>query len=146
MSPRPTLPYASTSSNQRTWPVDNIEIADSGERMSGTYFSARASALNASILSILNAGSISLRAMPVATSLAYVATKRENESSASLVLDPTAEEEIQALSRHVFGWSFGGGLDEDGELIWSESEGDFSREQVRPLMSWAINDRSTRMP
>ncbi len=68
-----------------------------------------------------------------------------------LILDPTAEEEGRARSRYVFAWAFGVGISttgarEDGamevdvepeegqggeaELVWAESEGDFTRHEV----------------
>lgn len=72
------------------------------------------------------------------------------KAESQLVVDPTAEEEARAQSRFVFGWAFGEGISSAGseptgeedkamdgegeagaELIWTESEGSFSRNEVR---------------
>ena len=144
--------------------VDRPRRDEGPAPMSGVYFSARAAALNASTLAILDAGSIALRAMSVAVALAYLPNGRAGTGSTNgggngggkgvLVLDPTAEEERRATSRHVFGWAYGAGIYQAGErtdggdieddeklegrgeaeLVWAESEGDFTRNEVRFLV------------
>ncbi len=97
--------------------------------MTGIHFSARAAALNASTLAILDAGSISLRAVPIAVAVAHVPYRpartglangntNHRDDTGTLVLDPTSEEEERASSRHVFAWAFGVGIrtvSRDGE-------------------------------
>jgi exosome complex component RRP46 len=93
-------------------------------------FSSRAASINAAALAALDAGSVAMRGVPVGVALV-------------LVLDPTPEEEARATSRYGFGWAFGvglsaiphGGMDMDGEegeaeLVWVESEGQFTRSEV----------------
>ena len=131
--------------------------------MSGTSFASRAAGLNAATLAILDAGSIALRAVPIAVALAVLPSGLIVNGDGNggggrgvLVVDPDLEEEQRATSRHVFGWAFGAGIstapvtkssegevdqgmevdDELGEgaeseLVWAESEGSFSRKEVR---------------
>lgn len=141
-----------------SWPQPSSSSLDvSAPNPSGSLsFAERASALNAAALAILDAGAISLRAVPIAVSLAYVpedlyvdATGTgAGERNVDLVVDPSAEEEGNASSRFVFGWAFGEGVstsksikgeDEDmsgeeksgeAELVWVENEGSFSKTQV----------------
>ena len=117
--------------------------------MSGMYFAAKASGINAAALAIMDAGSIPLRAVPVAVALALIPDASGSKGSKGVMaVDPTHEEEGAAISRFGFGWAFGkgistdvregedGGMEVDGEsnvdmeLIWAESEGTFSRSQV----------------
>lgn len=98
------------------------------------------------------ASSLSLRAVPVAISLAIL-PNHSNSKGSYVVVDPTMEEEAKALARFGFAWAIGQGLnntksskskskseasgmDVDGddlemELVWTESEGSFSRSEVR---------------
>jgi exosome complex component RRP46 len=104
-------------------------------------FSSRAASINAAALAALDAGSVAMRGVPVGVALAYIPA--ESGEDAVLVLDPTPEEEARATSRYGFGWAFGvglsaiphGGMDMDGEegeaeLVWVESEGQFTRSEV----------------
>lgn len=101
-----------------------------------------------------------MRAVPIAVSIVYTRSSAENEGH--LLLDPSNKEELNASSRHLFGWAFGAGISASGEvaatsdgmdvdgddvkgeaeLVWSESEGEFNRAQVcPPLLScrrWLI--------
>lgn len=98
------------------------------------YFSAKATALNAASLALLDTASVAMRAVPIAVSLA--------QTRDGLVLDPTREEEDEAISRFVFAWAFGSGISSEtsgdmdvddqveSELVWAESEGSFSRTEV----------------
>lgn len=69
----------------------------------------------------------------------------DQERAVRLVVDPTEEEEKRAMSRFVVGWAFGQGVstktnqgeDErmgegsgEAEMVWMESEGSFTRDQV----------------
>lgn len=102
--------------------------------MTGMYFSAKATALNAASLALLDTASVALRAVPIAVSLA--------QTTSGLTVDPTREEEDQAICRFVFGWAFGSGISSESrgdmevdgeveaELVWAESEGSFSRQEV----------------
>jgi exosome complex component RRP46 len=106
-----------------------------------THFAARAAALNAATLALLDAGSVGMRGVAVAVALAGV--------EGGLVLDPSGVEEGKARSRYVFGWGFGKGLGMEGEegvkmevdgddavrtndaeLVWAEGEGEFTKEEV----------------
>jgi exosome complex component RRP46 len=97
------------------------------------YMSAKAAALNAATLALLDTSSVAMRAVPVALAMA--------QTNAGLVLDPTKEEEDSASARYVFGWAFGSGIsstsdgmetdEEESELVWAESEGSFTRQEVR---------------
>ena len=74
-----------------------------------------------------------MKGVPIAVSLAY---------TPELILDPTGKEETMATSRHAFAWAFGGGLNAeegDTELVWAESEGDFTKAQVRSLVDVAYD-------
>ena len=99
--------------------------------MSGMYFSARAAALNASTLAILDAGSISLRAIPIAVALAYVVDQEPGAGIANghgkdgvLLVDTSFQEEQRAKSRYVFAWAFGDGISVDEEYIPRPQAGD----------------------
>jgi hypothetical protein len=118
-------------------------------------FSARAAAINACTLAILDAASVGMRGMVLAVSVAVLnASKRyqyadvpslgEKEET-TFVLDPSPEEEARAQSRHVVAWVIGVGMssiavkeDRDQEMdgqnddkelesecVFVESEGDF---------------------
>ncbi len=96
-------------------------------------FAARAAAVNACTLAILDAGSVGMRGMIVAVSIAVLSESTLTdpryrsvlESTADdedvFVLDPTVEEEGRASSKHVAAWIFGSGVGslpvpgEDGE-------------------------------
>jgi exosome complex component RRP46 len=130
--------------------------------MSGMHFSSRAAALNAGSLALLNTATVAMRAVAIAVSLAYV--------DGELLLDPTAEEEERAQSRFVFGWAFGSGIStvgaeapgasemgvdgdklDEAEIIWTESEGEFTKDQVSYRdarkfwqSSWAVRRGSPR--
>jgi exosome complex component RRP46 len=91
------------------------------------YVSSRAVAINAASLSILNAGSIGMKGVPVAVGIAAVPTHGKGKQRAyddveedeeieevsyadkdvTLVLDPTRNEEQNASARICFGWAFG---------------------------------------
>lgn len=91
------------------------------------YVSSRAAAINASTLSILNAGSIGIKCVPVAVGIAAVPTHGKGKQRAyddveedqqmeevsyadkdvTLALDPTRNEEHNASARFCFGWAFG---------------------------------------
>jgi ribonuclease PH len=79
-------------------------------------FSARACAINAATLASLDAGSIAIKKIAVAVSLAF-------DPQGHFILDPDAEEEVCAISLHGFAWA-------GDETVWIESEGQFTREQV----------------
>lgn len=116
-------------SDQKSWPADSIDGEShafcSAAPLASTPFSARAAAINAVTLSTLDAGSIAMRAVPVAVSVAFVPSRRRQNgfpvgsSAASgddvgvMVLDPTPEEEQRASSRHGFCWAFGQGIAAD---------------------------------
>lgn len=158
--PSMTTSFSTSSSSQKTWPKLEVEEEDDSVEvhknttglapMTGMFFSSRAACLNASTLALLDAGSISMRAVPIAVSIVYTRSSAENEGH--LLLDPSNKEELNASSRHLFAWAFGAGISASGEvaatsdgmnvdgddvkgeaeLVWSESEGEFSRAQVCP--------------
>lgn len=144
------------------WPPNTILSKADLASPSSPYalsFAERSSALNAASLAILDAGAVSLRAVPLAISLAYIPAEMFvdvmgglEEGGANrevqLIVDPSAEEERAAKSRLVFGWAFGEGVCTSGkgvaedesmegeggkeaELVWAESEGSFSKAEVR---------------
>ena len=145
---------------RREWPPEGYEedTSESGGSKvaprAGLSMGSRAVAVNAAMLALLHAGSIGLKGVAVAVSLAYV----QRGEGCELVLDPTDAEESKATSRHVFAWAFGdvgrpvsgdtqgGGMEVDGEdaqgggpageeLVWAESEGSFSQPDVS-LCDW----------
>lgn len=91
------------------------------------YVSSRAAAINASTLSILNAGSIGMRGVPMAVAIAVIPIHGKGKQRAyddveedqqmeqvangddnvTLVLDPTRNEEQSSVARFCFGWAFG---------------------------------------
>lgn len=76
-------------------------------------FSARAAAINSASLAILSASSVSLRAIPVAVSLALLPSRSSSFASSdsdTVVLDPSLEEETAAGARFGFGWAVGSGI------------------------------------
>lgn len=140
---------------QNTWPAtDTDEYAYVPEskrdpaRISpaaGYTFTARAASINASTLALLSAGTISILALPVAVALVVTTEGR-------VMLDPEADEEKQAKARFGFGWAWGAifgtaseensmevaGQSEGGaELVWVESEGSFTRQEVSPFLPQA---------
>ncbi|BEI96274.1 hypothetical protein CcaverHIS631_0112230 [Cutaneotrichosporon cavernicola] len=85
---------------------------------------------NAASLAAMHAGSVGMRAVPLAVGVALV--------DGEYVLDPSAEEEAAADARFGFGWAFGAGVssakdrmdeDEEAESLWIEAEGTFTRQQ-----------------
>ncbi|WWD21948.1 hypothetical protein CI109_106436 [Kwoniella shandongensis] len=146
---------SSSSSAQNTWPApppsksaEEDDYQPSSTLTSNDYspptsytFSSRAASINASTLAFLSTGSIPMKGLAIAVSVADLGEKR-----GGLVLDPSAEEESRAKSRFGFGWAFGQGLslkkkeqrgmevegqeeEKDMELVWVESEGDFTRKE-----------------
>jgi hypothetical protein len=102
-------------------------------------FSSRATGINATALSILSAGSLALSAIPIGIALALLPSTTGQKPS--MVLDPTMEEEAKATARFGFAWAIGHGaadsegmdVDDEGmgmELVWTESEGSFTRSEV----------------
>jgi hypothetical protein len=135
--------------------VDEYEYSKQQDDNSpSTYitFSSRASGINATALAIMVASSLSLRAVPVAISFALLPSTNQDRKQSCIVVDPTMEEESKASARFGFGWAIGQGLrkspkskssgmDVDGngeevdmELVWTESEGSFSRAEVRTIL------------
>ncbi|GMK57779.1 hypothetical protein CspeluHIS016_0406130 [Cutaneotrichosporon spelunceum] len=91
---------------------------------------ARAAAFNAASLAAMHAGSVGMRAVPLAVGVALV--------DGEYVLDPSSEEEAAADARFGFGWAFGAGVssakgrmedNEEAESVWIEAEGTFTRQQ-----------------
>ncbi|BEI80702.1 hypothetical protein CcaverHIS002_0112310 [Cutaneotrichosporon cavernicola] len=91
---------------------------------------SRAAVFNAASLAAMHAGSVGMRAVPLAVGVALV--------DGEYVLDPSAEEEAAADARFGFGWAFGAGVssakdrmdeDEEAESLWIEAEGTFTRQQ-----------------
>ena len=132
LSPLPTVTPSATAEGKPTWwPA---EFPEPSSRLPGGIIAARAAAINAATLASLHAGSIGMRAVPVAVSLVRLA--------GDWVVDPTAEEEEKATARFAFAWAFGAGIaakkemaDDDeleGEIVWTSAEGAFSRGEVSP--------------
>ena len=119
------------------------------------YASSRAAAINASTLSILNAGSIGMRGVPMAVAIAVVSSHGKGKQRAyddveedeqmeqvanvdddvTLVLDPTRNEEHNSIARFCFGWAFGqefssGAPREKGDRGGTEEEQDEEAECV----------------
>ena len=119
------------------------------------YASSRAAAINASTLSILNAGSIGMRGVPMAVAIAVVSSHGKGKQRAyddveedeqmeqvanvdddvTLVLDPTRNEEHNSIARFCFGWAFGqefssGAPREKGDRSGTEEEQDEEAECV----------------
>ncbi|EIW68664.1 hypothetical protein TREMEDRAFT_31912 [Tremella mesenterica DSM 1558] len=132
-------------SSKGVWPTPSRDIPDQGKRRSAPigegkiFFSDRSVCLNALSLSLLDSGSIGMMALPISINLAFLTLS--DAQVLVLVIDPTVEEEIKAISRHIFAWAFGYGYgiaernkkgvqEGKGELVWAESEGDFSRSEV----------------
>ncbi|WVN88886.1 uncharacterized protein L203_104101 [Cryptococcus depauperatus CBS 7841] len=132
---------------QRAWPASAIELdeytLDQKKRealispASGLTFVSKAAGINAATLALLSAGSIPMKGLPIA--VAYCVSVQDE-----LLLDPTEEEERKARARFGFGWVWGTGVasthvkagemevdnqtdGRDGELVWAEGEGSFSR-------------------
>ncbi|KAK8846640.1 hypothetical protein IAR55_005727 [Kwoniella newhampshirensis] len=156
----------SSSTSQNTWPArptsnlndeeDRDDYRPTSSLSASEYspstsytFSSRAASINASTLAFLSTGSIPMKGLAIAVSVADLTAER-----GGLVLDPTTEEEGRAKARFGFGWAFGQGLslvpkkkandqsrmdvdDAEGEgdgptemeLVWVESEGDFTRNE-----------------
>jgi exosome complex component RRP46 len=137
------------SSSQKSWPPSETVLSSHTAPASGIPFSSRAASINAAALAALDAGSVAMRGVPIGVALAYIPA--ESGEEAGLVLDPTPEEEARATSRYGFGWAFGvglsatphGGMDMDGEegeaeLVWVESEGQFTRSEVSGTVSGEV--------
>ncbi|KAL0243531.1 hypothetical protein I308_105497 [Cryptococcus tetragattii IND107] len=132
---------------QNTWPATDMdeyayvqECKRDAARISpaaGYTFTARAASINASTLALLSAGTISILALPVSVALVVTTEGR-------VMLDPEADEEKQAKARFGFGWAWGaifgtasegnsmevaGQSEGDAELVWVESEGNFTRQE-----------------
>ncbi|RSH90148.1 exosome non-catalytic core subunit rrp46 [Saitozyma podzolica] len=133
------------SSSQKSWPPSETVLSSHTAPASGIPFSSRAASINAAALAALDAGSVAMRGVPIGVALAYIPA--ESGEEAGLVLDPTPEEEARATSRYGFGWAFGvglsatphGGMDMDGEegeaeLVWVESEGQFTRSEFQEAL------------
>lgn len=147
-------------------------------------FSIRAAALNAATLAVLDSGNVGMRATPVACAVAVVSRKGKERAyddvddaaiqdqatapkrttllaadDVVFVLDPSPEEESDALARFVVGWAFGEGIgkksgggaanedrgedvemdqgghgDEEAECVYVESEGAFDFTMVGSSM------------
>ncbi|WVR04307.1 hypothetical protein IAU60_001307 [Kwoniella sp. DSM 27419] len=127
-----------TPSDQAIWPRPYPEDDHDVSPTTSYTYTSRAAAINASTLALLSAGSVPLTALPIAVALANV--------KGSLVLDPSTEEEQVAKARFGFGWAFGVGVslaesgadvemkadgeaEQEMELVWTESEGTFSKEE-----------------
>lgn len=107
------------------------------------------------MLAAVDAGSIPLLGIGVGVALAYLPVAgggRMNgeKGGGTLALDPDVGEEQRASSRFVFAWAFGAGMsaqdpghgenggrmqvdgggEGEAELIWVESEGSFSKDEV----------------
>ncbi|ORY25367.1 hypothetical protein BCR39DRAFT_544502 [Naematelia encephala] len=183
LSPSPQAPLStsysatstSSSSTSHTWPPPDTSSEDEDDDgyivqetdsapMGGTTFASRAAAINASTLALLDAGSISMRGVPVAVSLALVPLPPKQVISAvngdgsggggdgdgRIVVDPSLEEESRSRARFGFGWAFGEGLagarqdasdemdvDEQSseELVWSEAEGKFNKSEYEQALA-----------
>lgn len=141
LAPAPAA-YPSSSpfgapSQRNGWPRSNDDEDDDmdgakeedGSPLAGYSFSGRAAALNAASLATLHAGSVGLRAFPIAVSLAL-------STEGDLLADPSLDEETSAQARFGFGWAFGAGIsskkgdEEEAELVWAEAEGDFTRQEL----------------
>jgi ribonuclease PH len=77
---------------------------------------ASASAINACSIAALDAGSIAIRNVAVAVVVAF-------DASDDMLLDPDEDELAHAKSVHAFAWA-------GDDVVWVESEGAFSRQQV----------------
>ncbi|KAL7420203.1 hypothetical protein Q5752_005169 [Cryptotrichosporon argae] len=136
-----------------TWPAEPIDLDDAASSSSsaphaGLPATHLAAALNAASLALLSANSIAMHGVATAVALVY-AGDADGGGTGALLLDPDEAEERAASSRHIFAWAFGarfaspragavgaGGGDKDageghgqGELVWSESAGRFSRRE-----------------
>lgn len=95
-------------------------------------------ALNACILSLLDAG-LPMHFVPNAVSLASVVDPVD--STTALVLDPSVEEELTASASYTFTvkpQSFGSENSSEGELIASESSGNFNMTALNEAISLAL--------
>lgn len=136
-------PGSAPSSSQRSWDEEKVvswpPTSPSAPREGGAPIGPsggmvpRAAAFNAASLAALHAGSVGMRAVPLAVGVAIV--------DGDFVVDPSAEEEAEASARFGFGWAFGAGVaaaadrmdedEEEVEVVWTEAEGTFTRQQVR---------------
>jgi exosome complex component RRP46 len=117
-----------------TWPpASSVSTRESAAPTPSGYlaFAERATALNAATLAVLDAGAVSLRAVPLAVALAYAPAEMYVDVTGDmgsdgegrqvhLVVDPTADEEASAKSRFVFGWAFGEGVSTSGPRAKAE--------------------------
>lgn len=119
---------------QVSWPASSAPSSSSEKAPIGPSggMVSRAAAFNAASLAALHAGSVGMRAVPLAVAVALV--------DGEFVVDPTGEEEAEAEARFGFAWAFGAGVaaaadrmdeeDEEAEIVWTEAEGAFTRQQV----------------
>ncbi|KLT44047.1 hypothetical protein CC85DRAFT_271535 [Cutaneotrichosporon oleaginosum] len=132
----PAAPQASSSppwigEKTTSWPPSTFPPPQGTPTLSGGMV-PRAAAFNAASLAAMHAGSVGMRAVPLAVGVALV--------DGEYVLDPSAEEEAAADARFGFGWAFGTGISsakdrmedeaEEVESVWIEAEGTFTRQQV----------------
>ncbi|WVQ97707.1 hypothetical protein IAU59_004821 [Kwoniella sp. CBS 9459] len=171
-APTPYIDIEPTSSSyqqKNTWPKSTLSLSssDTGEYQEYGYnaqqkdvspsasytFSSRAAAINASTLSLLSAGSVPLKALPIAVSLANIAVSsntngNDGQKGAALVLDPSGEEEERSKARFGFGWAFGHNVslasasssssDRTGEDQKMQVEGE--EENVEMELVWAESE------
>lgn len=119
-------------SKQQSWTGGVVEALESSPP-GGESLVSKASAINAATLAAMNAGSVGMRAVPLAVAVAIL-------PGGEVVLDPTEEEEAGAVARFGFAWAYGAGVgagvgagqedDADEELVWVEGEGEFTRKDV----------------
>ncbi|KAJ9094117.1 hypothetical protein QFC19_008069 [Naganishia cerealis] len=133
-------------SHPRTRTTLTVQSLNSSQSQSQPlYVSSRAVAINAATVSILNAGSIGIKGVPVAIGIAAVSKngkgkqpsyyddvpadeqmqeESEEDQEVTLILDPTRSEEQNAKARFCFGWAFGAGLSSDTRPSDSMDEGE----------------------
>ncbi|KAJ9122525.1 hypothetical protein QFC22_001954 [Naganishia vaughanmartiniae] len=133
-------------SHPRTRTTLTVQSLNSSQSASQPlYVSSRAVSINAATLSILNAGSIGIKGVPVAIGVATVSKNgkgkqrsyyddvpedkqmeedSEEDKEVTLVLDPTRSEEQNAKARFCFGWAFGAGLSSDTPASDRMDQGD----------------------
>jgi hypothetical protein len=107
-------------------------------------FSARAAAINAATLAVLDNGSVGMKGTVFAVAIAVLRPRanhyqysdipvEENGTGETLfVLDPTPEEELQAKSRYIVGWVFGAGIPAVSSRAVPDDEDEEMDQQERP--------------
>lgn len=135
----PTSDPFGAPSAQNGWPAasvgDEDVDADMGDGtkgdgnaspQAGSSFAGRAAGINAAALAALHAGSVGLRAVPLAVALALT-------PAGELLVDPSQSEEADARARFAFAWAFGAGVagqkGDEAEIAWVEAEGAFDRDE-----------------